>query len=705
MPDNKDILCRFDFVANNSWNSIKGIFNVLILIITLLYNPNVFARFGETCTGLDSKYLDKSVIDDLTNNSIFGFVKSIIDIDNCGPKYYGGCINSSRDQLTLCFKKNDIQASSANSENSNMVTLNAFTSIKLGEIAPDLVQQNENLANLILTVGPIDNRMCVVMPTQYGNAPLLCRDAIAPPTIETIAGDKSQCSEVSKSCSLTEKGVSRSPNAVFGKIVQCVYESLDIIFFDPRTCDRFNMNVITDDTSATESKIKPFADFYVKLRLIVFSGITLYIIFLGIKMMLSPNEINVNELFLAAAKVILVIYFSVGFVRVDWFSGKEKAGNGVTEFVLPMMLSFVTDMSDFLYNNVSQSNLCYFDKNDYDRLHKYYAIWDSVDCRLNTYLGINKVFHKDLSRYSRVYTKFDAPAHRPSFNFGLGDRPAQLDPEAGDTAKTEALKKAASVGWDIAEAGYAIVFFPVIFAMLLGGGFIPFLVLIFIMILIMGLLFSILMSFILSLLILYVLAYIAPIFVPMSLFQRTKGYFDGWLNLTLASTIQPVIILSFSSFLMMLIDSFLFDSCVFVKYKELVSDFYIFDLWLSDSASLAENCQKSIGYKLFQYYQLASGWVKSTFVFFEVVTLKDVWDLQGSCWGGLIIIYLLKHIMDEIYNLSSSLTNGMNLSNLVTKPTDALKAVKEGMQKIKSGASKTLNLAKSAMNSLQNIKK
>lgn len=661
---------------------------IILFLMIFLSVPNIaFANFGRSCSNVDESIMSSDIITSLESKTMFGFVKKLIDIENCGEGYLGNCSASLSGGLPVCVRNAQSVDQVANASNSVTTTMQMNSTIRLGDLTPHpAVSADWNLANLNISFTMVGDKPCVVMPTTYGYAPLVCLNSSTNQASQTR--DMSQCSEVSNSCSLynNPQNPSRTYNSFFGNAIECVYESLDIIFFDPRTCDRFDESIMLNG-GAKETKVKPFAEFYATMKLSVTAALTLYMIFIGIKMMLEHQEVTAQDLFFSVIKMLLVIYFSVGTTAIDFFSGKEKHKNGITELVLPMMVSFSSGMSSYIFNNASSNYLCYFSPHEYDSKHSYYALWDSLDCRMNVYLGSSKVFHQDKSDYTRVNMPDEPRSTVPNIGYDWGNRPDALKVASDDNIAMRTAKDILA-----SEETRAIAFFVVIFAFLIAGGLLPFIILIFVMLVVIGLMFSVVMSFLVSMVILYILAYVAPIFVPMSLFERTKTFFDSWLNLCLSSTLQPVIILAFSAFIFNLIDSFMFDQCIFAKYTRPGTSSFFFELRLPFSGDGAA-CKGSIGYKLFQYYQLSPGWKQQTFLFFKTVSLKDVYDLEGSCWTGLIMCFFLKYLLEQVYSLSSALSGGMSLDSVVSSPMAIINAIKSMVKRTQQQG----NLAKDMM--------
>lgn len=62
-----------------------------------------------------------------------------------------------------------------------------------------------------------------------------------------------------------------------------------------------------------------------------------------------------------------------------------------------------------------------------------------------------------------------------------------------------------------------------------------------------------------------ILIYLAPVFVPMVLFEVTKGYYDSWLKLVTSYALQPMIIAIYIAMMMTIYDQTMFGNCKFTK--------------------------------------------------------------------------------------------------------------------------------------------
>jgi type IV secretory pathway VirB6-like protein len=138
-------------------------------------------------------------------------------------------------------------------------------------------------------------------------------------------------------------------------------------------------------------------------------------------------------------------------------------------------------------------NYCDFSLETYDSGKEYMRLWDMVDCKLSTYLGV-------------------------------GLHPS--DPHAPQSILLALTSVISS------EYGMLILFFTVIFF-------------VFMIMLVLRIVHIYIMAFIgISLLV-----YISPLVIPAALFKHTKGVFDKWLREIISRLLQPVILFAFLALL------------------------------------------------------------------------------------------------------------------------------------------------------------
>lgn len=327
-----------------------------------------------------------------------------------------------------------------------------------------------------------------------------------------VGYDNKSCfsSYVSEACYNQAGSKSLSPIPITSMIVQCIKESLDNLVAGIDSSG----NLLTDKNGHAKGSFLSVAQG--RLKNTVTAVLVLALILFSIKVM-SGGVRSPQEMYMLIIKFALVIYFTTGSTMSHYYGELTKLSNGLSEIVLKA--------------SSESKNICNYESGtdyEYDRAGKrvsysYLAPWDRLDCRILFYLG--------------------APLD------GIGGKIG-----TGGVATLAVLLGAAPV---LLVAGSVI---GIIFA---GGQILVALVCIFMAILMMMVILWMCYVFILSLVALSVIIILSPLFIPMVLFQHTKGYFDGWLKELITYSLYPVILFAFLSFMFIACDKIYFKNLKF----------------------------------------------------------------------------------------------------------------------------------------------
>ncbi|MDX1924630.1 MAG: type IV secretion system protein [Rickettsiaceae bacterium] len=662
-------------IAKNNFSTffrVPGLLPGLILIM-MIWPSSSYSNFGTSCTGIDTNYIDVDTSRELSN-SAYSLVLSLIDIQNAGDNMVDGCQEQDPRFINVSIKNINNSDSYATPSNSRQFKFEAGASMTLGSMTDNpIVSSDHNIASIELTAGLLKDKICIVMPTQFGYKPLVCRDTRQVILSDSIR-DMSQCSNISPGCRIydDEYNPSKLKNNVFGLCVQCFKESLDMIFFNPKTCyesSAYNTDII--DQSARIS-VTPFAEFHRSLVGVVYAALILYVMILGMDIALKPEEFKIEAMFINAAKMLAVIFFSVGMQYTDWYTQRVEYRNGITYFVLPMALKYANQMSNYILKSSSNQNLCFFEENDYQPGYGYYAFWDGIDCRLNIFSGLLPVLFRDETR--AYFIRHPIPGEPSSKPPGISYSEYAMHPALLSDKKF--LDTAPRAGNSLPKG---IPIMILMACLILGGkGILSWVVPLAMMILMTVFSITLLISYVVSIMIIYILAYIAPLFVPMALFGRTKGFYEGWLNLLISCTLQPVIYLALGSFCIAIIDTMFFDGCVFAKYEDLQDSRYVFGLMIPDDAEKARTCKESLGYTLMRYYQTHYGWKDFNALLFHVWVNVDPGNLLKKSWFGLFVCFFVYYFTRQMHEIAESLSNGMSLGSI----SQSFGEMQEGVKKL-----------------------
>ncbi len=317
-----------------------------------------------------------------------------------------------------------------------------------------------------------------------------------------VGYDNAGCfsSYVSEACYNQAGSKSLAPIPVTSMIVQCIKESLDNLVAGKGAPNGESF------ISVAQKRLKNTVTAVLVLALILFS----------IKAM-SGGDQRPQEMNMVIIKFALVIYFTTGSTMSHYYGELTRLSNGLSEIVLK-----ASSESKGICNYKAGTDY------EYTRAGKrvsysYLAPWDRLDCRILFYLG--------------------APLD------GIGGKIG-----TGGVATLAVLLGAAPV---LLVAGSVI---GIIFA---GGQILVALVCIFMAVLMMMVILWLCYVFILSLVALSVIIILSPLFIPMVLFQHTKGYFEGWVKELITYSLYPVILFAFLSFMFIACDKIYFKNLNF----------------------------------------------------------------------------------------------------------------------------------------------
>lgn len=322
-----------------------------------------------------------------------------------------------------------------------------------------------------------------------------------------VGYDNAGCfsSYVSKACYNQAGSKSLAPIPITSMIVQCIKESLDNLVAGIDSSG----SPLKDKDGHNKGSFLSVAQ--KRLKNTVTAVLVLALILFSIKAM-SGGVRSPQEMYMLIIKFALVIYFTTGSTMSHYYGELTRLSNGLSEMVLKA--------------SSESKGICNYEANDYKYStgnYSYLAPWDRLDCRILFYLG--------------------APLD------GIGGKIG-----TGGVATLAVLLGAAPV---LLVAGSVI---GIIFA---GGQILVALVCIFMAVLMMMVILWLCYVFILSLVALSVIVILSPLFIPMVLFQHTKGYFDGWVKELITYSLYPVILFAFLSFVFIACDKIYFKNLNF----------------------------------------------------------------------------------------------------------------------------------------------
>ncbi|WP_341819252.1 type IV secretion system protein [Wolbachia endosymbiont (group A) of Brachyopa scutellaris] len=463
-----------------------------------------------------------------------------------------------------------------------------------------------------------------------------------------VGYDNAGCfsSYVSEACYNQAGSKSLAPIPVTSMIVQCIKESLDNLVAGKGAPNGESF------ISVAQKRLKNTVTAVLVLALILFS----------IKAM-SGGVQRPQEMYMLIIKFALVIYFTTGSTMSHYYGELTRLSNGLSEIVLK-----ASSESKGICNYKAGTDY------EYTRAGKrvsysYLAPWDRLDCRILFYLG--------------------APLD------GIGGKIG-----TGGVATLAVLLGAAPV---LLVAGSVI---GIIFA---GGQMLVALVCIFMAVLMMMVILWLCYVFILSLVALSVIIILSPLFIPMVLFQHTKGYFEGWVKELITYSLYPVILFAFLSFM--------FIACDKIYFKNL--NFELDESYKNEQPDKSyEKKQAEISYsKKKQWFKLKDGecdknettlacmmqnysFKKSSILgLFDFTYMEFGSSLIGELLKLCLVLFLFYHFLNILPGMAAELAGNHRAAlgsaqtpgQMVGKALSAAKAAAGGVAGVAGAAAKKLS--------------
>ncbi|WP_341815480.1 MULTISPECIES: type IV secretion system protein [unclassified Wolbachia] len=444
-------------------------------------------------------------------------------------------------------------------------------------------------------------------------------------------------SYVSEACYNQAGSKSLAPLPITSMIVQCIKESLDNLVAGIDSSG----SPLNDQNGHNKGSFLSVAQ--KKLKNTVTAVLVLALILFSIKAM-SGGVRSPQEMYMLIIKFALVIYFTTGSTMSHYYGELTKLSNGLSEIVLQ-----ASSESKGICNYEAGKDYEYMRKVDGKRIsYSYLAPWDRLDCRILFYLG--------------------APLD------GIGGKIG-----AGGAVTLMVLLGAAPV---LLVAGSVI---GIIFA---GGQILVALVCIFMAILMMMVILWMCYVFILSLVALSVIIILSPLFIPMVLFQHTKGYFDGWLKELITYSLYPVILFAFLSFMFIACDKIFYRGLNFEK--EQVEMLGKKTYWFKLKGGECTNNPNTLACMLQEYK-----WEKSMLlglVDFAYVEFSN--SVLGELMKLCLVLFLFYHFLNVLPGMAAELAgnhraalgSGSTPAQMVNKALSAAKAAAGGAGQVAAAA-------------------
>jgi len=629
---------------------MKVIFSFIKIIfmsmVMLAGTSNTYANtFGESCSALPN--LDTTNY--LINDTAYGLIQKNIDMKT---HVVDACL-AAGSQLKFCIK-NQVASPVC-----TPVTMNIGDTAALGSLTANTdITGKPSLANVQLTVAVIENEVCLVMPTSRGMMPVMCRDKA--PTGVVGAQVEEICRTLGKSC-YDGRSKSQSILSFSGLTIHCLRDTLNKVFYVGNECPAFE-----DDITFT--MLRPFSEFQNAMKMAVRGALILYVMVYGFQIVMNGEYVHLNKIALFLMKFLLVSYFAVGLGAKTIEYGREVQHNGMTEFALPILVELTSNFTEYVFLAGGSQGLCNFDRTKYETGYEFYKIWDAIDCRIGYYLGMQLFYNMGTMIGSLVET-----------GNNIGNAGSAIDwGDPGDNG-IDALGEIGS-----------LTFFTVMFGFFMAGNIIIVMMGMVFAIVFMSVLLYFLTAYLVCMVTLYALAYISPIFIPMVLFERTKGYFDSWLKLVISCTLQPAVIGGFIALLLTVYDSAIYGNCEYKRHDYSAGEYNFSTFELRLPAVEAEKCEASMGYKLMKY-SLGHGWEKKILILFEIPKINDYLNIALSLLYVIMFVIVFYYFIQSVNEFASDLVSGVNMAAVTANPNaiiDKAKNIASAIIKAKTGDKK-----------------
>lgn len=662
---------------------------LLIFLFTItvhISSPRAYAslssvsNFGNTCATPampgNSAYLAKTAHGYILSNISMPCTPCTSDVASPNAT----CQDPNPANLTLCIRQSPMPNSTACMPitlklPSNQSTQSQGIKVGLSNIYNALVfgsspVASDEVATVYLTSYPSSSQLCLTMMTPFGLTPLTCKGVVDDKENQRY---QPNCTPVLAPACYGSSRHTQSPFSFSGQAYECLIGSLDNIFFQKSTCG-------TVSSQPDSNILSSYFTFQNALRLSIGAVMVIYIMFFGLRLALGEEKTSLGSLSMSAIKLVLVIYFAIGLGPLQYVNNQiQSTNNGMIDVAKPLLAQSMTDFAQMVFNAGGAPGLCAFDLTKYDNGYNYYSLFDAIDCRIAYYLGMQTI-SSQLDGSEVAGSSSTASGQEWNWKSKSGSIPVKLG-----MTNTEFF-------------GY----FFMLFGLLMGGNFIMLIFALVFLIVFLGIVLHFISSFLICVLTLYVMIYISPIFITFALFNRTKGYFESWLKISVSCALQPAILAGFLALVITMFDSGMYNKCQFKRHTYEVaatdtnSTSYVstFGLVVPASGDDASSCTSSVGYKLMRYYQ-GDGWDNFGLLLFtihfidafsnQILAVQDLTALGLIC----IIFYFFSSSMSDF---ASELTGGPNMKGVTVSAFIVVGAIadkaKEGYNRAKAAASK-----------------
>jgi type IV secretion system protein VirB6 len=469
---------------------------------------------------------------------------------------------------------------------------------------------------------------------------------------------------------------SKTSIVMTGPLVECVKSMAARLMISKDVCSIDEAHKVLGSPSRVTSSL---FQFQVNMHRAVTAMLTLYVILFGMKVVLKGDVPEKTELVNFVIKFLFVTYFSIG-INVNGSGNDLDRMDGLIEWIFPFLFNGMTQMASWVIS-ATPSELCRFSPSDYPSGMGHISLWDSLDCRVSHYIGLDivqtlAVNHAMMNDDFSVMDTLSFPI--PPYLYLL--IPAFLS--GNMTLVALALMYPLMV---ISVAAFVVN------------------------------------ATIVCIISIVTLGILAPLFVPMLLFDYTKGYFDSYVKLMLSFMIQPMVIVTFMTTMLSVYDYGFYGTCNYksTDFKDgsrITKVFTIDNDWSKYTPDEAEGCIYSLGYILNNPLGFLFGAIdisKATFPtqddpsrateegkypflesvqtskggIFDTVELvfEKIRKFIISLVTAIFTLYLLYHFSEQLAGFAADMTEGVSISKMAIKPQAIYKGAMKAIGGGKSG--------------------
>ena len=413
----------------------------------------------------------------------------------------------------------------------------------------------------------------------------------------------------------------------------------------------------------------------------------------GFKIVLAGDVPPKSELVNFVIKFLFVVYFSVG-ININPGSGNDlDRMDGMIQWAFPFLLDGMTQLASWIIN-ASPSELCKFTNVEYPSNLRHLQLWDSLDCKISHYLGLDAVQTLMVENATRNhdFSKLDI------LSFPIPPYIYLLIP--------------AIISGYMQLVSLALMYPLLVISV---GAFVV-------------------NATVVCMISIVILGVLAPLFVPLYLFNYTKGYFESWLKLLISFMLQPMVAIVFMTTMLSVYDFGFYGTCKYAYTDFTYSGpktsiqmgmisptsinvldnrsaryFYVDQKWSQSYADQDEidGCKNSLGFILNNPFQFlfdtgqslvdnaVMPWIEdasgkedkkrfdfldaidaSPGMFFKMVEVlfEKIKKLVLALLTACFTLYLMYHFSESLAEFAADMTEGVSIGNMAIKPQTLYKA-------------------------------